>query len=70
MVCLDDSAAQPLSNRFEDVSAGLILAHVKFGNDLPPDSYVDATLKGNMEAAFTVDKTRDVVIVRDSDLSC
>ena len=70
MVRLDDSATQPLSNRSEHVFAGLILADVELGNDLPPDSYVDATLKGNMEAAFTVDKTRDVVIVRDSDLSC
>ena len=70
MIRLDDSATKPVSNGFENVFASLILADVKFRYDLPPDSDVDATLKGNMEAALTVDKTRDVVIVRDSDLSC
>jgi hypothetical protein len=70
MIRLDDAATQPPSNRFEDVPAGLILADMEFGNDLPPDPYVGTTLKGNMEAAFTVDKTRDVVIFDDSDLSC
>ena len=70
MIRLDDSATQPFPNRFEDVFAGLILADMEFGNDLPPDSYVGTALKGNVKAAFTVDKTRDVVIIHYSDLSC
>ena len=70
MIRLDDAAAQPLANRFENVPAGLILADMEFRDGLPPDSYVDTALKGNVKAAFTVDKTRDVVIVHYPDLSC
>jgi hypothetical protein len=70
MVRLDDAAAQPLPNLFEDVSAAGILADMEFRDGLPSDSYVDTSLKGNMKAALTVDKTRDVVIVHYSDLSC
>jgi hypothetical protein len=70
MVRLDDAAAQPFPNRFEDVSAASILADMEFRDGLPSDSYVDTSLKGNMKAALTVDKTRDVVIVHYSDLSC
>ena len=70
MIRLDDAATQPLPNCFEDVLAGLILADMEFRNGLPPDSDVDTSLKGNMKAAFTVDKTRDVMIVQNSDLSC
>ena len=70
MIRLDDAAAQPVPNRFEDVLAALILADMEFRDGLPSDSYVDTALKGNMEAALTVDKTRDVVIVHYSDLSC
>jgi hypothetical protein len=70
MIRLDDPASQSNSNRFEDVLAGFILADMEFGNDLPPDSYVGTALKGNMEAAFAIDKTRDVVIIHYSDLSC
>jgi hypothetical protein len=43
---------------------------MEFRYDLPSNSDVDTALKGNVKAAFAVDKTRDVVIVRDSDLSC
>ena len=70
MIRLDDAATQSFSNGFEDVLAALILADMEFRDGLPSDSYVGATLKGNMKTAFTVDKTRDVMIVRDSDLSC
>ena len=70
MIRLDDAATEPLPNRFEDVSAGLILADMKFRNGLPSDSDVDTALKGNVKAALTVDKTRDVVIFHYSDLSC
>ena len=70
MIRLDDAAAQPLPNRFEDASAASILADMEFRNGLPSNSDVDTALKGNMEAAFTVDKTRDVVIIHYSDLSC
>ncbi len=70
MIHLDDAASQPFPNRFEHVSASLILADMELRNCLPPDSGVSTTLKGNMEAAFTVDKTRDVVIFHYSDLSC
>jgi hypothetical protein len=70
MISLDDAAAQSLSNRFEDVLAALILADMEFRNGLPSDSHVDTALKGNVKAALTVDKTRDVVIIHYSDLSC
>ena len=70
MIRLDDAAAQPFPNRFEDVSAALILADMEFRNGLPSNSDVDTALEGNVKAAFTVDKTRDVVIVHYSDLSC
>ena len=70
MIRLDDATAQPLPNRFENVPAGLMLADMEFRDGLPPCSDVDTALKGNMEAALTVDKTRDVVIVHYSDLSC
>jgi hypothetical protein len=70
MIRLDVAATEPFPNRFEDVPAGLILADMKFRNGLPSDSDVDTALKSNMKAAFTVDKTRDVVIVHYSDLSC
>ena len=70
MIRLDDAAAQSLPNRFEDVPAALILADMEFRNRLPPDSDVDTSLKGNVKAALTVDKTRDVVIIHYSDLSC
>ncbi len=70
MIRLDDAATQSFSNRFEDVFAALILADMEFRDCLPSDSYVNTALKGNVKAAFTVDKTRDVMIVRDSDLSC
>jgi hypothetical protein len=70
MIRLDDAAAQPFPNRFEDVSAASILADMEFRDGLPSDSYVDTSLKGNMKAALTVDKTRDVVIFHYSDLSC
>ena len=70
MVRLEDAAAQPLSNRFEHVPAAFILADMEFRDGLPSDSHVDIALKGNMKAALTVDKTRDVVIFHYSDLSC
>lgn len=70
MIRLDDAAAQSHSNCFEDVSAALILAHMKLRNGLPSNSDVDTSLKGNVKAALTVDKTRDVVIFHYSDLSC
>ncbi len=70
MIRLDDSAAQPISNCFENVSARYILAHVEFRHGLPPDPHIRISLEGNVKAAFSIDKSRDVMIFQDFDLSC
>ncbi len=70
VILLDDSAAQPVSNRFENMSAGNILAHVEFRDGLPPDSHIRIALEGNMKATLTVDKSCNVMIFHDFDLSC
>ena len=70
MISLDDSAAQPLSNCFEYVSARNILAYVELRDSLPPDSHIRISLEGNVKAAFTIDKSRNVMIFHDFDLSC
>ncbi len=70
MIDLDDSAVQPISNCFEYVSARNILAHVEFRHSLPPDSHIRISLEGNVKAALTIDKSRDVMIFHDFDLSC
>ena len=70
MICLDDSAVQSISNGFENMPARNILAHVEFRDSLPPDSHISVALKGNMEAAFTIDKARNLMIIQHFDLSC
>ncbi len=70
VIRFDDSAAQSFSNRFEDMPAGNILAHVELRDGLPPDSHIRITLEGNMKAALAIDKSRNVMIFHDFDLSC
>ena len=70
VILLDDSAVQPVSNCFENVPAGNILAHVEFRDSLPPDSHIRISLEGNVKTALSVDKSRDVMIFHDFDLSC
>jgi hypothetical protein len=70
VICLDDSAVQSISNCFENVPARNILAHVEFRDSLPPDSHIRISLEGNVKAALSIDKSRDVMIFQDFDLSC
>jgi len=70
MICLDDSAALPISNCFENVPAGHILAHVEFRDGLPPDSHIRISLEGNVKAALAIDEPCNVMILHDFDLSC
>ncbi len=70
VIFLDVPTVQPVSNRFENVSAGNILAHVEFRHGLPPDSHIRISLEGNVKAALSIDKSRDVMIFHDFDLSC
>ena len=70
VIHLDDPAVQPVSNRFENVPARNILAHVELRDSLPPDSHIRISLEGNVKAALAIDKPRNVMIFHDSDLSC
>ena len=55
VICLDDPAVQSHPNGLEYVSARNILAHVEFRDDLPPDSHIRVSLKGNVKTALPVD---------------
>ena len=70
VIRLDDSTTETLSNRFEYITTGNILAHMELRYGLPPDSHVSTSLEGNVKAAFAIDKARNVMIVHDLDLSC
>ena len=57
------TTTKSLLNGFQNFFLMPVLVDVKFWNSLPTDSHIFVFLKCHVEATFSIDKTRNIVII-------